>query len=123
MSLLRLPPETLTQIMNDVGSSYFREDLGRLTICKQWFSFARTAYFKDFQLCQKSLRSLLSSRDVGKSLLLISDSVETLDLELEGLRNGSSERRPQSYPQDANVPDDSNFMAMSNTHYPHIGQS
>ncbi|KAH9883305.1 hypothetical protein F4778DRAFT_697825 [Xylariomycetidae sp. FL2044] len=109
MSLLRLPAEILTQIMDGVGSSYFREDLGRLTICRQWFSFARTACFKDLQLCQKSLRSLLSSQDVGKSLLLISDSVETLDLELEGLGNGSSARGPQSYSQDANVPDNSNF--------------
>ncbi|KAK0747294.1 hypothetical protein B0T21DRAFT_343089 [Apiosordaria backusii] len=36
MSLLKLPPEILVQIFDHVGSSYFRSDLSRLAVCKQW---------------------------------------------------------------------------------------
>ncbi|KAF2462814.1 uncharacterized protein BDR25DRAFT_122562 [Lindgomyces ingoldianus] len=103
MSLLQLPPEILIQVMNHVGSSYFREDLGRLTVCKQWFRFARTACFKDLQLFQKTLRRLLSSREVGRSLLLIKDSLEILDLGLKGFEGWSSIPESQSYPQDVNA--------------------
>ena len=109
MSLLRLPPEILIQVMDHVGSSYFREDLGRLTVCKRWFGFARTACFKDLQLSQKTLRRLLSSRDVGRSLLLIKDSLEILDLKLKGFEDWSSIPEPQSYPQNGNALDASSW--------------
>ncbi|XDG04573.1 hypothetical protein ABKA04_004188 [Annulohypoxylon sp. FPYF3050] len=89
--------------MDHVGSSYFRHDLGRLTVCKQWFIFARIACFKNLQYSQKTLRRLLSSQDVERSLLAIKGSLEILDLELEGFEDWSSIPEPQSYPQDANT--------------------
>ena len=110
MSLLRLPPETLIQVLDYVGSSYFREDLGRLTVCKQWFGFARTACFKNLSLSQKTLQRLLSSRDAGRSLLLVKDSLKTLVLELKGFEDWSSIPEPQSYPQDANSLDASSWV-------------
>ncbi|CRG88349.1 hypothetical protein PISL3812_05379 [Talaromyces islandicus] len=61
MSLLRLPPEILEQIFNYIGSSFFREDLGRLTVCKQWLEFALPAYFKCITLSQETLRNLITS--------------------------------------------------------------
>jgi hypothetical protein len=84
------------------GSSFFREDFRRLTVCKQWFRFARTACFKDPQLSQSALRRLLSSSDVEEKnmLLVVKDSLEILDLKLKGFEDWSSIPEPQSYPQE-----------------------
>jgi hypothetical protein len=90
MSLLQLPPETLIQIFDHVGSSYFRSDLSRLTVCKQWSKFACNACFRDFCVTQKTLRRLLSSPYVESSLPLVKDSVETLDLDLAGFEDWDS---------------------------------
>lgn len=100
MSLLQLSPEILIQIMDDLGSSYFREDLGRLTICKQWFRCALTAYFKDLQLSQRTLQRLLSSWHVEKNTLLIKANLEILDLELKGFEDWYYIPEPQ---QDADA--------------------
>jgi hypothetical protein len=90
MPLLQLPPETLIQIFDYVGSSYFRSDLSRLTVCKQWSKFANNACFGDFYVTQKTLRRLLSSPYVESSLSLVKDSVETLNLDLEGFEDWDS---------------------------------
>ncbi|KAF2801185.1 hypothetical protein K505DRAFT_190426, partial [Melanomma pulvis-pyrius CBS 109.77] len=84
MTILQLPTETLIQIFDYVGSSYFRSDLSRLTVCKQWNELARTACFRDFYVPQETLRRLLSSPYAESSLALVKDSVETLDLDLKG---------------------------------------
>ncbi|KFG78215.1 hypothetical protein MANI_020491 [Metarhizium anisopliae] len=83
MSLYKLPPETLTQIFDQVGSSFFHEDLGRLTVCKQWFEYALPVFFKCIKLSQKTLRSLVSSR-VMKSPSLLQGRLEILELDLSG---------------------------------------
>ncbi|KAF1835637.1 hypothetical protein BDW02DRAFT_597127 [Decorospora gaudefroyi] len=90
MSLLQLPSETLIQIFDYVGSSYFRSDLSRLAVCKQWSKFAHTACFRDFYVTQKTVRRLLSSPYVESSLPLVKDSVETLDLALKGFEDWDS---------------------------------
>ncbi|KAK3988712.1 hypothetical protein QBC44DRAFT_97930 [Cladorrhinum sp. PSN332] len=84
MSLLKLPPEILIQIFGHVGSSYFRSDLSRLTVCKHWSEFALTACFRHFYATQKTLERLLSSQHVESSQRLVQDSVETLDVSLKG---------------------------------------
>jgi hypothetical protein len=90
MSLLELPSETLIQIFDDVGSSYFRSDLSRLTVCKQWSKFAYTACFRKFHVTQKTLRRLLSLLYVESSLPPIKDSVEILTLDLKGFEDWDS---------------------------------
>jgi len=45
---------------------------------------------QDLQLSQKTLRRLLSSLDVGRSLLLVKDSLEILGLELRGFEDWNS---------------------------------
>ncbi|OAL50497.1 hypothetical protein IQ07DRAFT_587152 [Pyrenochaeta sp. DS3sAY3a] len=90
MPLLELPPETLIRIFDYVGSSYFRSDLSRLTVCKQWSRFALPACFQEFHVTQKTLRRLLSSRYVESSLPLVKDSLETLDLDLKGFEDWNS---------------------------------
>ncbi|KAI1776490.1 hypothetical protein F4818DRAFT_439889 [Hypoxylon cercidicola] len=73
MSLLQLPAEILMQILD----------------C-QWFIFARTGWFRNLHLSQKTLRRLLSSQDVEKSLLQVKDNLEILDLELKGFEDWGS---------------------------------
>ncbi|KAK2593175.1 hypothetical protein QQS21_009104 [Conoideocrella luteorostrata] len=85
MSFLRLPPEVLQQIFDQIGSSFFRGDLRRLTLCKQWFEFALPVCLKCVTLSQDSLRGLVNSGLIKKQSSL-KDSLETLDLELGGYR-------------------------------------
>ncbi|KAI1459773.1 hypothetical protein F4805DRAFT_53118 [Annulohypoxylon moriforme] len=105
MSLLQLPPETLIQIFDCVGSSYFRSDLSRLTVCKQWSKFARAACFRDFYVTQKTLRRLLSSPYLESSLPLLKDSVEILDLDLKGFEDWGSISLSRRDSRDINVLD------------------
>lgn len=81
MSLLRLPSETLDQIFDQIGPSFFRENLGRLTLSKRWFEFALPAFLRCILLSQGALRNLIRSRTIAKSSPL-EDSLETLVLQL-----------------------------------------
>jgi hypothetical protein len=101
MSLLRLPPEILKLIFDQIGSSFFREDLGRLTVCKQWLEFALPAYFKCITLSQETLRDLITSGIMKKSFLL-TNSLETIDLELGGYQSCISTSYSQEYAQGSN---------------------
>ncbi|KAH7019870.1 hypothetical protein EDB80DRAFT_701705 [Ilyonectria destructans] len=101
MSLLKLPPETLRQIFDYLGSSFYREDLGRLTVCKQWFEFAHPACYNSITLSQDTLRMLISSGDT-KSPSPLKDNLETLDLKLRGYQASISTFYPQEYPQESN---------------------
>jgi hypothetical protein len=103
MSLLQLPHETIIQILEYVGSSYFRSDLSRLTVCKQWSKFAHTACFRDFYVTPKTLRRLLSSTNVDTSLSLVKDSVETLDLDLKGFEDWDSIPLSRHYSQNVST--------------------
>ena len=100
MLLLRLPPDILRQIFDQIGSSFFREDLGRLTVCKQWFEFALPECFKYITLSQETLRSLITS-GVTKGPVPLKESLETLDLELRGYQSCLSTSYAQEYAQES----------------------
>ena len=95
MSLLQLPPELLVQIFNEVGSSYFRSDLSRLTICRRWSRFALTACFRSLYVNNKTLRRLQSSPYMEAGLDLIQESTEVLILELVGFEDLYSSQSAQ----------------------------
>lgn len=99
-NILELPSETLIQVMDYVGSAYFRKDLGRLSICKKWFAFAHAVFFKQLRLSPKILRRLLSSRDAEKSLQLVKENLTVLQLELKGFEDWSSIPDLQLHPTD-----------------------
>ncbi|QKX58876.1 uncharacterized protein TRUGW13939_06004 [Talaromyces rugulosus] len=101
MSLLRLPPEILMLIFDQIGSSFSREDLGRLTVCKQWLGFALPACFKCITLSQETLRNLITSGIIKKSFLL-TNSLETIDLELRGYQSCIFPPYSQEYAQEPN---------------------
>ncbi|KAM7215356.1 hypothetical protein V8F06_009217 [Rhypophila decipiens] len=94
MPLLRLPPEIIVQIFNELGSFFFQQDLGRLTVCKQWFEFALPACFRHITLSRKTLSSLVTSA-VMKSPFPLQRSLETLDIELVTWHG--QEYRPESF--------------------------
>lgn len=96
MSLLQLPPETLKQIFDHVGSSFFCDDLTRLSVCKRWFEFALPACFKCITLSPETLRSLITSEAVKGSSPLNS-SLETLNLELRRYESSVSTSYSQEY--------------------------
>ena len=85
MALLHLPPELLGLIFDELGSSFFHEDLGRLTVCKLWLEFALPTYLKWLRLTQMTLQSLMTSW-VMKRPSLLHNQLETLDLDLRGVR-------------------------------------
>lgn len=60
MSLLQLPPEALRSIFEQIGSLFFRQDLNRLTICKQWYAFALPECQRRVTLSDGSLARLFS---------------------------------------------------------------
>jgi hypothetical protein len=111
MTLLELPSETQMQNVDHVGSFYFRSDLSRLTVCKQWSKFAHNACFRDFYVTQKTLRRLRSSKYVDSSLSLVKDNVETLDLDSEGFENWDSIPLSRHDSQTVNVPNESTLDA------------
>lgn len=90
MLLLRLPPEILRLIFDQIGSLFFHEDLGRLTVCKQWFEFALPTSLKCITLSRTTLQSLITSGIIQRSSLF-QDHLETLDIGLRGIHPDAPE--------------------------------
>ncbi|KAK2810278.1 hypothetical protein FQN50_003009 [Emmonsiellopsis sp. PD_5] len=61
MSLLQLPPELLFEIMEWLGPPFFRYNLARLTICKDWYYLARKVFLGHVTLSANCLERLLAS--------------------------------------------------------------
>ncbi|KAF5550149.1 hypothetical protein FPHYL_9471 [Fusarium phyllophilum] len=95
MSLLRLPPETLKQIFDQLDSSFFHEDLGRLTVCKQWFDFALPECLKNITLSQETLRNLVISQPTSAKPSPLEKSLETLNLNLGVYQDNISPPSPR----------------------------
>lgn len=100
MPFLRLPPEILTHIFCEIGSSFFHEDLDRLTVCKLWFEFALPTCFKYITVSQETLRNLITS-GATISLSPLKASLDTLDLELRGYQSCLSTSYPQENAQES----------------------
>lgn len=81
MSLLRLPPETLRQIFDQISPSFFQEDLGRLAVSKRWFEFALPACFRHLTLSQERIRRVVAPGAIQRSVPVI-DNLESLELDL-----------------------------------------
>ncbi|KXJ86820.1 hypothetical protein Micbo1qcDRAFT_218570 [Microdochium bolleyi] len=99
MLLVRLPPEILTQIFDHIGSPFFHQDLGRLTVCQRWADFALRTYFKHITLSHRTLRSLVASGLTGSPSPL-RDWLETLDLGLQEFHS----QPPPSHPTSNEAP-------------------
>lgn len=93
MCLFQLAPELLLLIFECLESSFFREDLDRLTICKQWLPYARTAFLRDIEFSPSRLRRLLSipihnataRAELGATRVRrLKDNIRTVALPLRG---------------------------------------
>lgn len=70
MTLLSLSNEILLDILRYVGASEFREDIGRLLVCKQWYNVAQTALLEDIIInCDNVHRMPLGRHDFARELL------------------------------------------------------
>lgn len=110
MLLLQLPPEILKNMFAQIGSSFFQEDLDRLTVCKHWFEFALPVCFKSIKLSRATLRGLVNSGAIEKQPAL-KGSLETLELELRGYQSCSSTSSFQEHAQDSELLDPSTHEA------------
>ncbi|KPM43764.1 hypothetical protein AK830_g2790 [Neonectria ditissima] len=97
MSLFRLPSENLDQIFDLVGSSFFRQDLSRLTVSKQWLEFAHRACFKYISLTEENIQLLPSSEGAIYNSALQPSYLKSLDLSLKlrGYQYWLSQQAPQ----------------------------
>lgn len=86
MCLFRLPPELLQQIFDEIDPSFFRKDLGRLTVCKRWFQFALPAFLRRLKLSEDAVRGLVAS---GVSYNALKTNVVALHIELGGYPRSS----------------------------------
>lgn len=59
MSFLRLPPELLFLILSHLDSDFFAQDLGRLSVSKQWYSWASQVMVRDLHLTSRMLISFM----------------------------------------------------------------
>lgn len=100
MLLLQLPPEILKNIFAQIGSSFFWEELDRLTICKHWYEFALPACFQSIKLSRESLRSLVKSGAIEKQPAL-KDSLESLEFEVRGYHSYRSTSSSQEHAQES----------------------
>ncbi|KAK0712773.1 hypothetical protein B0T26DRAFT_715239 [Lasiosphaeria miniovina] len=55
IELMSLPPELLLQVFGPVGAKSFRQDLGRLTVSRHWYSYAWPVLVGDIRLTAASL--------------------------------------------------------------------
>jgi hypothetical protein len=86
MPLLQLPAEILFQIFTEVGASYFRSDVSRLTVCKLWSEFALLEFRQEQYATHKTVQHLLSSSYAETAVSLIKDHVQSLELCLNGFQ-------------------------------------
>lgn len=84
MKLLQLPPEILARCMEHLDFYYFREDLGRLTVCKQWFVLAQAAFLTNVGFSPTTLRCLFSSQDARPTLSCLKDNLKEVSITMRG---------------------------------------
>ncbi|KAG6201935.1 hypothetical protein E4U35_005548 [Claviceps purpurea] len=96
MSLLRLPPEIMLNIVHLLGSAFFLQDVRRLLVCKWWYAFASPIFFQDLRLQALSPkragsleRFILASKSVDL-LHSIRKNVRTTKLILSGFKDWRS---------------------------------
>ncbi|KAI0425846.1 hypothetical protein F5Y09DRAFT_320646 [Xylaria sp. FL1042] len=83
MPLLQLPTELLLYVLSHVGAGFFRQNVYRLTISRQWYSLAWQIFFQDIQLTSKSLMRMTKSMAV---LMRSEPRISTVELSLEGFK-------------------------------------
>lgn len=91
------------QITRQLGSSYFRKDIRRLLVCKDWLPFAQAALYADLALSQAALTSLLSSCYARRRPDLIEKHTEILGLRLTGFDGWDSFPEPIHSARQSNV--------------------
>ncbi|KAF5975499.1 hypothetical protein FCOIX_7685 [Fusarium coicis] len=98
MAFLGLPLEILKKIFDQLDSSFFQEDLSRLTVCKKWLEFALPACLKRVTHSHEALR-ILAASSVAKGSLLVAVHLETVNIDIKGFQHGISTHSTQEHKQ------------------------
>lgn len=87
MHLFKCPPEILDLIFDELDPTFFSDDTGRLTVSKQWYSFALPRYLT--RLTVKSTRQLLhlvkTADDHATAIARYKPFLEAADLTIDGV--------------------------------------
>ncbi|EFQ99192.1 hypothetical protein MGYG_02206 [Nannizzia gypsea CBS 118893] len=59
IDLLGLPAELLLWVLELLSASFYRDDIRRLTVCKQWYPAAHVVFYSDIYLQAESLSRFL----------------------------------------------------------------
>ncbi|KAM5439477.1 hypothetical protein MferCBS31731_004574 [Microsporum ferrugineum] len=84
MSLLDLPSEILLWVLECLGASFFRDDIGRLTVCKRWYGVAHHIFYADIELQAGTLSKLFAHPSLPTRAHLFKHSLKILTVELRG---------------------------------------
>ncbi|KAH8648485.1 hypothetical protein BX600DRAFT_517868 [Xylariales sp. PMI_506] len=83
MSLLKLPPELLLDIIKYLGHAFFRDNVGRLSICKQWHASAWPYFAQDLRLTCDTLEENHLVRDHEAFMTRRQACITTVVLDLQ----------------------------------------
>ncbi|KAK2604281.1 hypothetical protein N8I77_007225 [Diaporthe amygdali] len=83
--LFTLPTELLQLIFSDVGTENFRQDVRRLAVCKNWYSFARPILLRNLRLQVTDLRPMVRAMRGNKKLAAAQQMTTSIDLTMDPL--------------------------------------
>lgn len=81
--LLHLPDELLVTIFDYVGPQFFRSNIERLTICKQWCKFAIPVCYTDFYANQFAIEKFMAFGNVHRNQQLLQYNIRSFTLILD----------------------------------------
>ncbi|POR36098.1 Uncharacterized protein TPAR_03716 [Tolypocladium paradoxum] len=90
MSLHRLPPEILLHILRLLGSSFFRQDVRRLLVCRWWCRLARPVLLQDLDLTATSLEAMVNASGRRGMVDSIKNHVKTVSIGFDGFEDWPS---------------------------------
>ncbi|KAK3687452.1 hypothetical protein B0T22DRAFT_489340 [Podospora appendiculata] len=82
--LLDLAAELLLQILEDLGPDFFRQDVGRLAVCKRWHALAWPTFIAELNLSASATSRLAHISKRSTFLTPLRHSAKTARLSLHG---------------------------------------
>lgn len=83
----QLPSEIWMMIIEFLPPSFFQQDIGRLAICKRWYSLAYPTFYPRIEYTPRVISRLVNrkSRSLDKSRALLRKSLRCVNIVLEGV--------------------------------------
>ncbi|KXX81626.1 hypothetical protein MMYC01_202028 [Madurella mycetomatis] len=83
----QLPPEIWLMILEFLPPSFFQQDIGRLALCKRWYSLAFPTFYPKIEYTPRVISRLVNrkSKSLDKSRALLRKSLRCVNIVLEGV--------------------------------------